>query len=119
MIRISFTIMKDFKEETGGDNIAWLDCPICEWGGEVYYATKPPTYCSNTCKQKAARLRRQERQEAESRSRFLAESKKEMELTEPVQLRCGCGWPVYVSRWQLGNGPEVFCLSCRQLYQPV
>lgn len=108
---------KDFKEEIAGDNVAWLDCPICEWGGEVYFATKPPTYCSNTCKQKAARLRRQEKQEAKKKAELLAQSEKEMKLTEPVQLRCGCGWPVYASKWQVENGPAIFCKECQKRYE--
>ena len=30
-----------------------LDCPVCGWYGVVHYTTRPPTYCSDVCKQKA------------------------------------------------------------------
>ena len=55
---------KDFKENINGDSMAWLDCPTCGWSGEIAYQTKPPTYCSNACKQKAARQRKKRREAA-------------------------------------------------------
>lgn len=50
--------MVDFKIDSSGDNQMMLTCPVCEWEGVVYYARKQPVYCSNACKQKAARQRR-------------------------------------------------------------
>jgi len=44
-------------QDKEGTNDIYLDCPVCGWQGVVYYSRKPPTYCSDACKQKAYRQR--------------------------------------------------------------
>ena len=63
----------DFKVETTGDIQMELECPVCGWSGEVYYKKKPPTYCSNACKQKASRIRKKRLNEFSAFSPELAE----------------------------------------------
>lgn len=46
-------------QETYGPNVKWLNCPMCEFEDEVWYTKKPPVYCSDKCKQKAYRARKQ------------------------------------------------------------
>jgi hypothetical protein len=45
-------------DDTWGEHIALLDCPECDYYGDIYYTTKRPSYCSDACKQKAYRRRK-------------------------------------------------------------
>lgn len=45
-------------DDYNGDLQIMLECPECDFYGEVLYKTHPPKYCSDACKQKAYRKRR-------------------------------------------------------------
>jgi len=42
----------------GGESEIMLDCPMCDFYEIVNYATRPPIYCSDRCKQMAYRKRK-------------------------------------------------------------
>jgi len=44
--------------ETFGEFETWIDCPMCDFEGIVYYNRKQPQYCSDRCKQRAYRRRK-------------------------------------------------------------
>ena len=41
--------------DTTGSIYMQLDCPMCDFDEVIIYASKPPEYCSDACKQRAYR----------------------------------------------------------------
>jgi len=110
-------MLTNFQTATGPLE-SFLDCPGCGFYGTVYYTTKIPVYCSNACRQRAARQRKNERAGIENVSR-LADTFSETAARQDFwKCFCSCRNVIYVSRFQLDNGPAVSCPSCYGRYLP-
>jgi hypothetical protein len=95
---------RDYKtDDHAGDWETWLTCPVCGWSGIVYYTTKQPIYCSDACKQKAYRQRKNVTPEKnESVTNFVARDGRgvyfqheEYGRVDLVEMRCNCGRGVF------------------------
>lgn len=105
--------------DTTGQNCMILNCPMCDFQEEVYYATKPPKYCSNACKQRAARKRKKKRQRMRNVSQaidtYLPERQKKGEL---VQCQCICGWEIIIPYAAIDALAVPKCPNCNTFYNP-
>ena len=59
---------RDHVSNREGNSQLQFTCPVCEWEGIIAYSRKPPTYCTNACKQKAKRQRKAENGERQRRA---------------------------------------------------
>ena len=105
--------------DTTGENCMMLDCPMCDFCETVYYNTKQPKYCSNACKQRAARLRKKKKAERKNVSSamdtYLQHKGNPKELT---LCQCRCGWEIIVSRGQIETVAPPRCVECGELFTP-
>ena len=116
------TAQTDFKDpDHTGDWDIWLDCPECDFTGDVYYTTKPPSYCSPRCRQRARRRRAKGNVTNGKRGdvTYLLQDQRGISFEhtdygriEVVHLRCPCGRGIFTPP---GNAEfaAIICGDCR------
>jgi len=91
-----------------------LDCPACDFDGEVEYTTKRPTHCTPACRAKAYRERKRKRDGKEEQAVTHSEPSRWAGVRYSdgmalVELACPCGRRQYAT-----------LLDARELlYRPV
>lgn len=119
---------KDYKTDDHVGNLeTWLTCPVCGWSGIVYYTTKEPTYCSDACRQKAYRQRKNVTSEKDESVTNLARDKQGFYVhldheqygrmrIDLVEMHCGCGRGIFTvpRNRQIGG---IRCELCKEEFQ--
>ena len=105
--------MGTHASERDGENVTFVDCPVCGWAGDVYYNRRLPVYCSNACKQKAYRERRRQAKnvtkEENASVTNLPQAKIERELDAALHLlTCDCKRGI----WTVKGNVQIGGLRC-------
>jgi len=106
-----------------GSSVMYLVCPGCDFAGDVWYKTCPPTYCSDACKQRAYRARKKAELVTNSQGESvtgLPKERIERAIDSTLHLlKCpGCGRSIWTVRGNVQIG-GLACMNCRQYFREV
>ena len=105
--------------ERWGSAAMVLTCPVCGWVGEVRYNRRRPVYCSDACKQRAYRERKNVTSDEDKAVTNLSKPRIERALDQALHLlRCGCGRGIWTVRGNVQIG-GLRCDLCGDVFREV
>lgn len=114
--------MTNHVRERVGSASMILTCPTCGWSGLVYYSHRRPIHCSNACKQKAYRQRRQVKNVTPSPLEGvtnLTRRRIEHNLDQALHiLQCDCRRSIWTVRGNIQIG-KLYCNLCKSSFRPI